>query len=98
MAITQREILTISASEYARMVGRSLRDYEPIGVHVDKAIIPENMDVGESPIDFFISRVPDGTEVVVAYIQRLDFTHRVHRVGCYLDSHGTALVPRKREK
>jgi len=58
MAIDIEKILTISASEYVEMSGRSLRDYEASGVHTSSI-----NDIEKN----FARLVPDGVEVVVGY-------------------------------
>lgn len=84
MTIALDKILTISARDYCDMHGKSLTDYEAVGVHVKQ---PYDL------INRFVKAVPDEAEVIIG------FNHSAAggSVSCrpVLYASGTALIPRK---
>ena len=92
---TLDRVLTISATEYARMVDKKLSDYVPHGVVVydwtSRTSGPES-----HPMRKFIDKVPHGAEVVVAYVASVaSVAGNEHNFSQYTMA-GTALVPKKR--
>ncbi len=62
----KEKILTISAENYCKYVGKNLSDYNLVGVHSHDFFVDMNEDKFLPPQDIRW-RIPSGTEVVVNY-------------------------------
>src|SRR3989338_9693972 len=84
------KLLTISATEYATMSGKSLTDFTPYGV------IGDRMEYGQDAEDGLISVLPMGTEAVVDYQVITVMLPSLHS-GVVTEHYaiGTALIPKE---
>ena len=74
------KILTCSARDYVESVGKSLRDYEMVGVQGDLLL--------GGTRDNFLNRIPNDAEVVTDYRLAVDDITILYS--------GTALIPKKK--
>ena len=88
-------ILTVSAGDYCKSVGRELYDYYMVGIHVEahkdfnnsgECLISEAR--GRNFAEFFAERIPKEAEVVVDYVPPVI-------VPNHIIASGTALIPKK---
>lgn len=90
MAINIDKILTISARDYADLVGKKLEDYEAVGMHITEIISAGTMF--ERLTEEFASRVQKEVEVVVDY--KASIGGREYNFIYHVS--GTALIPKKK--
>ncbi len=84
------KLLTISATEYAAMSGKSLADFTPYG------LIGDRMNYSQDAEDGLISMLPMETEAVVDY-RVITLTVPSLDVGAVTEQYaiGTALIPKE---
>jgi len=91
MTIKLEKILTISAKDYCKMKGKLMKDYTPIGIHVE-----EDTHRQETIKDFAES-IPKNAEIVVGYIPFAGGdSSNISAHGYMRGASGTALIPKKK--
>jgi hypothetical protein len=95
MAISFKKILTMSAEEYCKMMGKELTDYIPEGVHVKNGFERDERGADYLTILYedFAEEVPRSAEVVVGYTISAATGNYTQ---CYAS--GTALILRTNDK
>jgi len=94
MAIKLEKILTISATEWFSISGKSPGDFEAVGVHIggeEVSSIPTSNHC-RNTITRFAEQVPDNTMVVVGYRVKMEGKGYAE-IHC--ERSGTALVSKK---
>lgn len=91
------KVLTLSATDWALMTGKDLRDFQPKGVHTFSTGPSSAM---MTPLDGFILGVPSDAVVVVGYREAIackpDYSgKRLGYINIY-SAYGTALIPKKK--
>lgn len=97
MTFPLEKILTISAGDYCESVGKSIRDYQVVGVHIvgfEQALWSKS---GNSLTGFkvqkgFLESIPNNAEVIIGYFHSLGGanTGAIYAYAC-----GTALIPKE---
>ncbi len=106
------KVLTASLDEYTRyleLIGKSIRNYELVGVHISEIYSFEDDDdddeVDSVLLEDFVENVPENAEVVIAFNDILSGAHESK--GYEADSHksifayrasGIALIPKPKKR
>ena len=97
--LSSSHVLTISARDYCDKEGKKLEDYDMVGVH--SVEVTSNIVDWEIPPQFNL-KIPSLSEVVVGYQSTAYLLNRFgipgdrerKNIEYFVDSHGTALIPK----